>query len=228
MIFTDPPYGHNNNNGDLIHKRESALGKGQHGEARPIMNDGREIDDLIRRAFKEFNRLIPKGGACCCCGGGGPKPMFANWSLWLDEAIGFKQMVVWDKGPMGMGWHYRRSYETVLVAEKKGAKSKWYDETSAVENIIRSSWHGVKKIIPSAEQHPTEKPHTLSKYFIRLHTMPGEIVFDPFMGSGSTGIGALDLQRKFIGIELDPKWFDVACERIERAQRQKLLFSTTT
>lgn len=46
-------------------------------------------------------------------------------------------MIVWDKGPMGMGWHYRRSYETVLVAEKPGAACRWYDDTNGIENIIR-------------------------------------------------------------------------------------------
>lgn len=150
--------------------------------------------------------------------------MFARWSLWLDEAIGFKQMVVWDKGPMGMGWHYRRSYETVLVGEKRGGKCKWYDETNKIENIIRNQWASFRKIIPSKEQHPTQKPIGLSSWFIQLHSQEGEIVLDPFMGSGTTGISCVDLKRKFIGIELDPQFFDMACQRIEKAQRQILLF----
>ena len=97
MIFTDPPYGHNNNNnGDLISKREAALGRGNYvpeRDNRPIANDGVEANDLVQAAFKESARaLVPGGVCCCCCCGGGPDPQFARWSLWLDEALDFKQV----------------------------------------------------------------------------------------------------------------------------------------
>ena len=124
-----PPYGHNTNNGDLIARREAALGRGDYDakrDNRPIANDGPEANELFRAVLPEFVRLLKPGGCCCCCcGGGGPDPQFARWSLWMDGTPGlkFKQMVVWDKGPMGMGWHYRRSYETVLVAQRKGGPS---------------------------------------------------------------------------------------------------------
>ena len=217
MIFTDPPYGHNNNDGDLIHRREAALGLVpiDGSSPRPIANDGHEAaTDLAGWLFAEAPRLLAKGGCCCCCcGGGGPDPQFARWSLMMDSSLNFKQMVVWDKGPMGMGWHYRRSYETVLVGQKKGGPCKWYDTTDAVENIIRPG--RVAKIIPRAGDHPTPKPPELAEEFIRLHTLPGETVLDPFMGGGSTGIAAIRLGRKFIGIELEERWFDLACERIE-------------
>jgi hypothetical protein len=125
FIFTDPPYGHNNNNNnDLIHRREAALGKTKSVPdewARPIANDGEEANDIFRQFLVEAKRLLKPGCCCCCCccGGGGPDPQFARWSLWMDEIIGFKQAIVWDKGPIGMGWHYRRSYEFVLVAENE-------------------------------------------------------------------------------------------------------------
>lgn len=121
-------------------------------------------------------------------------------------------MVVWDKGPMGMGWHYRRSYETVLVAQVPGAACRWYDDTHAVENIIRPGT--APKIIPSAEQHPTEKPWQLAAHFIKLHTQPGDLVLDPFCGSGSTGVAAVMLGRRFLGIELDPQYAGMARRRI--------------
>jgi DNA modification methylase len=204
-IVTDPPYGHNNNsNGDLIHRREAALGKGPHGEARAIANDGQEdIGPLIRWSFEEWARLLSRGCCCCCCcGGGGPDPQFARWSLWLDEHLDFKQMVVWDKGPMGMGWHYRRSYETVLVAQKPGAACRWYDESMAVENIIRPG-DEVRKIIPRADQHPTAKPVELYSHFLRLHTKPGDLVVDPFMGDGVCGVACVEMGRRFVGVEVD-------------------------
>lgn len=128
-------------------------------------------------------------------------------------------MVVYDKGPMGMGWHYRRSYETVLVAEKPGAACRWFDTTKRVENIIRK----FRKIIPSKDQHPTEKPVELGSHFIGLHTAPGHLVLDPFMGSGTTGVACIQTGRKFIGIEIDPTYFEIACKRIRDANQQMRL-----
>lgn len=217
MVFTDPPYGHNNNNnGDLIHRWEVALGRPHDGESnpRPIANDGPEANDLFRNSLPEFKRVLKPGSViCCCCGGGGPDPQFARWSLWLDEVFEFKQMVVWDKGPMGMGWHYRRSYETVLVAVRKGAKCRWYDESNAVENIIRPK-SGTPKIIPNSEQHPTEKPVGLAKHFIRLHSQPGDLILDPFAGSGTTLVAAQQLGRHYIGCDITPEYVAMAQERL--------------
>ena len=225
FIFTDPPFGHNNNNnGDLISRREAALGRGNYDakrDDRPIANDGKEANEIYKAFLIEANRLLSPGCCCCCCCcGGGPDPQFARWSMWMDEIIGFKQMIVWDKGPMGMGWHYRRSYETVLVGEKPGAACRWYDESHAVENIIRR----IGKIIPLADNHPTEKPVSLAAHFIRLHTKPGDLILDPFMGSGTTGVAAVQLGRRFIGIEIDEGYFKIAKSRIEKAQQQLLLF----
>ena len=221
MVFTDPPYGHNNNDGDdLIRRRERALGEkpkvGWRGRptvaatsqnpARPIANDGKEADDLVKWFFSESARLLKKPGCCCCCccSGGGPDPQFARWSLWLDKVMRFKQMVIFDKGPMGMGWHYRRSYETILVAEQPG-KSRWYGGNE-VENIIRPGAYGIRKIIPSASQHPTEKPVELARHFIRLHSEPGDIILDPFAGHGTTLAAAKMEGRRAIGIELSEEF----------------------
>lgn len=227
MIFTDPPYGHKNNDGDLISNREKALGQkiSDARECRPIMNDGAEANDLFRQFLPEAKRILVPGGCCCCCGGGGPDPQFARWSLWMDEVFEFKQMVVWDKGPIGMGWHYRRSYETVLVGQKPGAACKWYDESQRIENIIRPGYHNIRKIIPAADQHPTEKPWQLAAHFIDLHSQHGETVLDPFMGGGSTGEAAIKLGRDFIGMELDPQFYDMATKRLARVERQGDLFT---
>jgi DNA modification methylase len=222
FIFTDPPYGHNNNNGDLIHNREKALGqpaKEAPAEARPIANDGPEANDLVRWFFAEADRLLPGGGCCCCCcGGGGPDPQFARWSLWLDEALGFKQMVVWDKGPMGMGWHYRRSYETVLVGEKKGGACRWFDESGTIENVIRPG--RINKIIPTSTDHPTPKPSALALHFINLHSQQGDRVLDPFMGAGSTLEAAIGARRRFIGVEIEERWFDISVTKAQRLAAQ--------
>ena len=226
-VITDPPYGHNNNNGDLIHRREAALGRGGHGEARAIANDGPEANNLYRACLPLLYELLGPGCCCCCCccGGGGPDPQFARWSLWMDEVFDFKQMVVWDKGPMGMGWHYRRSYEVVLVGQKPGGKCEWHADSDDIENIIRPGQYGIRKIIPSSDDHPTPKPPALAAHFARLHTKPGAIVLDPFMGAGWVGAAVIPMGRKFIGIEIERKYFDIACERIDNAYRQKRMFA---
>ena len=214
MVFTDPPYGHNNNNGDLIHRREEALGIRKVGneDARPIANDGQEANDLFRSVLPELKRVLKTGCCCCCCccGGGGPDPQFARWALWMDEVFEFKQMVVWDKGPMGIGWHYRRSYETVLVGMKPGAACRWYDDTHKVENIIRH----IPKKIPSSKDHPTPKPVNLAAHFIELHSQVGDLVLDPFAGGGSTLVAARILGRRAIGIEIDPNYVAMAERRL--------------
>lgn len=73
---------------------------------------------------------------------------------------------------------------------------------------------------PRDRLHPNEKPERLPALFIDLTTRPGDLVLDPFMGSGTTGVSAVRAGRRFIGIEIEPRYFDIACRRIEQAQRQ--------
>jgi len=72
--------------------------------------------------------------------------------------------------------------------------------------------------------HPTQKPVDLMGYLVRLSVRPNGVCFDPFMGSGTTGVAAARLGRRFIGIEIEPRYFDIACRRIEEAQRQGDMF----
>jgi site-specific DNA-methyltransferase (adenine-specific) len=117
---------------------------------------------------------------------------------------------------MGMGWHYRRSYETVLVAEKPGAPCNWNDETNKIENIIRPGQYGIRKIIPSDSDHPTPKPIELAAHFISLHSKPGETVLDPFMGHGWVAEACKLMGRRFIGIEIDQSFCDRAVDRMSQ------------
>ena len=73
-----------------------------------------------------------------------------------------------------------------------------------------------------AKYHPTQKPLRLIKWCVEKTT---GLVLDPFMGSGTTGVACMNLGRKFIGIEIDPKYFNIACKRIDQAQRQGQLFT---
>jgi len=70
--------------------------------------------------------------------------------------------------------------------------------------------------------HPTEKPLALMQWVIEL--VEAETILDPFMGSGTTGVAAVKLGRRFIGIEIEPRYFDIACRRIEEATRQPDMF----
>jgi site-specific DNA-methyltransferase (adenine-specific) len=71
-------------------------------------------------------------------------------------------------------------------------------------------------------EHPTEKPVYLMEQFIGWTR---GVVVDPFMGSGTTGVACVNLGRAFVGIEIEPKYFDIACRRIEDAQRQQRMFA---
>ena len=68
------------------------------------------------------------------------------------------------------------------------------------------------------KQHPTEKPVELNKLLIENSSNEGEIVLDPFMGVGACGVACLELNRKFIGIEIDENYFEIARKRIEEQQ----------
>ena len=233
LILTDPPYGHQNNEDDLIARWELALGENRKrpnttlavrrkGDnfadpmPRPIHNDTPEkAEALFDTLVDETSRPLAPVGCCCCCGGGGgPDPQFARWSMKMDSKLQYVQMLIWDKGPIGMGWRYRRSYETVLVATRRGGRMPWYDNSDKIENIIRPGAYGIKKILPSKNQHPTQKPVELFELFIRLHTKPGDLVVDPFCGSGSSGVAAKKLGRSWLGCDTDIRWVEMTRRRL--------------
>ena len=72
--------------------------------------------------------------------------------------------------------------------------------------------------------HPCPKPIAFMEWAIETATLEGQTALDPFMGSGTTGVACARLGRRFIGIEIEPKYFDIACRRIEQAQRQGDMF----
>ena len=80
-----------------------------------------------------------------------------------------------------------------------------------------------KSVLSYGKQHPTQKPVALMQWCLGF--LPDAVtIFDPFMGSGTTGVACVKLGRKFTGIELDPDYFDIACKRIEEAYRQPDMF----
>ncbi|MBV7502055.1 DNA methyltransferase [Achromobacter sp. ACM05] len=102
----------------------------------------------------------------------------------------------------------------------------WTNMKKAVR-LIRWMWNGMlQQDMANKEirEHPTQKPVPVMTWAIQQAGCPGTIL-DPFMGSGTTGVAAVQLGRAFIGIEREPRYFDIACRRIEDAQRQERLFA---
>lgn len=90
---------------------------------------------------------------------------------------------------------------------------------------IKWRWAGmIQQNMKDKEErvHPTQKPVPVMQWC--MEWVKGQTILDPFMGSGTTGVAAIQLGRKFIGIERDPKYFDIACKRIEQAVAQGQLF----
>ena len=75
-------------------------------------------------------------------------------------------------------------------------------------------------VVEKMPDHPSPKPLVYMHKLVERVTEPGEVILDPFMGAGTTGVAALRLGRRFVGIEIDPSYFDLSCRRIEEAARQ--------
>lgn len=99
----------------------------------------------------------------------------------------------------------------------------WTNWPKAVRRI-QWRWNGMIRQGNEERFHPTQKPLEVMKWVIDLCPQ-AETVLDPFMGSGTTGVAAIQMGRKFIGIEREPRYFDIACERIENACRQPRLIA---
>ena len=128
------------------------------------------------------------------------------------EKVGFKyqNLLVWDKGNCTPTRYYLNACEFILFLRKGNAKN--------INNL------GSKTIIsiPNVrnKSHPTEKPVDLMKILIKNSSNENDIVLDPFMGSGSSGIASIHTNRNFIGIELDKDYFDIAKKRIDAEQKE--------
>ena len=95
-----------------------------------------------------------------------------------------------------------------------------------VARVFNHRWHGMIRDSEKGNlrEHPTQKPIAVMKWCIEQAGMPKSIL-DPFMGSGTTGVAAVQMGLNFTGIEIEPSYFEVACERIANAQRQERLFA---
>jgi len=122
-----------------------------------------------------------------------------------------------------------------LAWNKLGALEPWdsfsdvefaWQNTRAADRIFSLLWKGLiqgEKINSGERSHPTQKPMALMRWCLGF--LPdARVILDPFMGSGTTGVAAVKLGRKFIGVEIDPGYFDIARRRISDALKQPNLF----
>ena len=94
---------------------------------------------------------------------------------------------------------------------------------SCRRRVFRHLWKGILQDGPAEKRfHPSAKPLRLLIWCVEM--VDGHTILDPFMGSGTTGVACAKLGRRFIGIEIEPKYYDIACKRIEDAYRQPDLF----
>ena len=196
LVLTDPPYG-------ITYQSNAGVGAG----TQPITNDGTRV------SLRLYRTVIPllRGMPTLWC---------TRWDAWPDvwemfaASMKVNGLLVWDKGTPGMGDlnHWGPSYE--LIASCGPLRTRGSRDCS----VLRYN------TVPSRKRnHPTEKPISLFEYLIQKASDPGMTVLDPFMGAGTSGLSAASTNRRFIGIEIHRPYFDIACERIERAQSQARL-----
>lgn len=142
----------------------------------------------------------------------------------LEEKGYSTRFLVWRKkfpAPAPPGAGYQSAAELCVYAYLPGRKFA----DGVFSNVIDadSYRHGQ----PGKVDHPTQKPFETISPLIRISTVYGDSILDPFMGSGTTGVAAVKLGRRFTGIEIVPKYFDIACRRINEALKQRDLFIET-
>ena len=198
VLLTDPPYGIEYcSNHPLIKIQEN-----------PIINDNPEIWSKLHSLFLSLWHVLKDDAFLY---------IFCSWKNYskLESEISLnykiKTVIVWDKGNWTGGDlynNYGESYELIVFA-LKGNKKMAFDKRP--RNLVLCSRPNND---PKRKYHPLEKPVNLLKQLIEHSTVEGETILDCFAGSGSTLIAAEELNRKWIGIEIDEQWYDIAKERL--------------
>lgn len=171
--------------------------------------------------IKSIKKLLSKNGSAI---------IFNDWKNLGDiarscekEGLVIKDMLRWEKTnpmPRNRDRRYITDFECAVWVTNKNAKwvfnrqSESYQRPSFLHNVVG----GKEK-----NGHPTQKPIKLMEDLIKIHSNEGDIVFDPFIGSGTTAIAAINTNRNFIGFELDETYFDLANERIKENVKEAVL-----
>ena len=137
------------------------------------------------------------------------------WAAAEQAGFEFHRLLTWNKGAAMPNRWYLQCCEFILFM-RKGTAYRVSDCGVMALQSARAR---------DESSHPTEKPVPLLELYVKQSSQPGDTILDPFMGSGSTGVAALRQKRAFVGIEIEQRWFDVACSRIEASLRQPDFFS---
>ena len=189
FTLTDIPY-------DAVNRSSNGLRNLDKGKADEITFD---LEEFLEQVYR-----VTKNSICIFCG----KEQFSTIFKFFANKKGTVRPIVWEKSnpsPMNGQYIYLSGVELAVWFKKSGAKVF----NAHCKNTVFKYPNGRSKL------HPTEKNHELLKDLILDNTNEGDWVFDPCMGSGSHGRVALENGRKFAGIELDDKYFEIAKERIE-------------
>ena len=194
FTLTDIPYGE-------VNRKSNGLRNLDKGKADIVTFD---LDKFLENIYR-----ITKNSICIFCG----REQFSYIYSFFSQKNGTVRPIVWEKtnpSPMNGQYIYLSGVEFAVWFKKRGAKIF----NAHCKNCVFKYPNGRSKL------HPTEKNHDLLKELILDNTNEGDIVFDPCMGSGSTGVACLNTGRKFIGIELDKNYFDIAKDRLERVSNE--------
>jgi site-specific DNA-methyltransferase (adenine-specific) len=187
LIITDPPYGDN-------------IGYGR----RNIRIQGNEHPLLALMVMSASYRVLKRNSnAYMFCGSkhiGFLRAFFMSYTRFK-----IRDVVIWDKAIRGRGYGFRRQYECILVLEKGKPRYR----NPGLPNLIRAARVGTL-------EHPHTKPLELIKTLLRQSSDEGDVILDPFLGSGTTVIAAHHLNRHYIGIEIDPRYYELAKARLKR------------
>ncbi|MBQ8985587.1 site-specific DNA-methyltransferase [Candidatus Saccharibacteria bacterium] len=127
-----------------------------------------------------------------------------------------KDVIKWIKdNPMPRNIKRRYVQDTEFAIWAVSSKGKWVFNVPEDLKYLRAEFHTSTVSGHERVGHPTQKSLKLMSKIISIHSNPGDLIFDPFMGSGSTGVSALQLSRNFIGVELEKEYFDIANKRLK-------------
>lgn len=228
MVFADPPYNLSNNGFTCQSGKAVSVNKGNWDVSNGLENDF----EFHKRWLNECKRVLHKDGTLWVSGT--YHSIYAcGFAL---QSLGFHILndICWYKpnaSPNLSCRFFTASHETLIWARKskEGKHTFNYemmrtgmfrDFLKVPEKQMRSVW-AIATTPPSEKllgKHPTQKPLELLDRIVLASTNEGDIVLDPFMGSGSTGVASIKKNRRFIGIEKDKDYYDLACNRISQEQ----------
>jgi DNA modification methylase len=192
------------------------------GEVIPYWQD--LIDDMRAAGWRHFGWYVwDKQDAMAGDWNGRLAPAH-EWVLHFNKTARELNKVVQCKGAGLLGYKGNTG-----LRRPDGSMSGWTamgkptQDFKIAESVIRVQPQRDRSD-PLIAAHPAVYPVDLPRLLIDSFTTQGELIVDPFLGSGTTGVAARELGRKFIGIEIEPKYFDIACRRISEAYKQADLF----